>query len=182
MRIGVLALLFVAATGIAHAIDFTPQEVRAILRHGPWPAPWRPDPTNRVSGNPDAITLGEKLFFEPLSQIKQSFGPVLRLVIVVDALDECEREGDIRNILHLFSPTQHLKSICVRIFLTSRPELPICLGFKKMSSDAHQDVVLQEIPQTIIEDDISIFLKTEFTKIRNDYNFLHALDFLLVTD
>ena len=65
MRIGLLALLLVAATGLAHAIDFTPQEVRAILRHGPWPAPWKPDPTNRVSGNPDAITLGEKLFFEP---------------------------------------------------------------------------------------------------------------------
>ena len=65
MRIGLLALLVVAATATAHAIDFTPQEVRAILRHGPWPAPWKLDPTNRVSGNPDAITLGEKLFFEP---------------------------------------------------------------------------------------------------------------------
>ena len=65
MRIGFLALLLAAASSIAHPMDFTPQEVRAILRHGPWPAPWKPDPTNRVSGNPDAITLGEKLFFEP---------------------------------------------------------------------------------------------------------------------
>jgi cytochrome c peroxidase len=65
MRIGFFALLLAAATSIAHAIDFTPQEVRAILRHGPWPAPWKPDPTNRVSGNREAITLGEKLFFEP---------------------------------------------------------------------------------------------------------------------
>jgi len=65
MRIGLLTLLLVAATGIAHAIDFTPQEVRAVLRHGPWPASWKPDPSNRVSGNPEAITLGEKLFFEP---------------------------------------------------------------------------------------------------------------------
>ena len=65
MRISLLTLFLLAATGIAHAIDFTPQEVRAILRHGPWPAPWKPDPSNRVSGNPDAIVLGEKLFFEP---------------------------------------------------------------------------------------------------------------------
>ena len=65
MKIGLLALLLVAATSIAHAVDFTPQEVRSIARHGPWPAPWKPDPSNRVSGNPDAITLGEKLFFEP---------------------------------------------------------------------------------------------------------------------
>src|SRR5436190_3966528 len=65
MRIGVLALLVAAATGIAHAIEFTPPQVRAIARHGPWPAPWRPDPSNRVSGNPEAIELGERLFFEP---------------------------------------------------------------------------------------------------------------------
>jgi len=65
MRIGLLALILAAATGIAHAIDFTPQEVRAILRHGPWPAPWKPDPSNRVSGQAEAIALGEKLFFEP---------------------------------------------------------------------------------------------------------------------
>ena len=38
---------------------------RAILRHGPWPPPPAPDPTNRVSGNPEAIALGERLFFEP---------------------------------------------------------------------------------------------------------------------
>ncbi len=40
-------------------------EKRAILRHGPWPAPWRADPSNRVSGKPEAIELGERLFFEP---------------------------------------------------------------------------------------------------------------------
>ena len=49
----------------AQVLDFSEAEQRAILRHGPWPAPWTPDPTNRVSGNPEAIVLGEKLFFEP---------------------------------------------------------------------------------------------------------------------
>lgn len=51
--------------GRAQHLDFTDTERRAILRHGPWPAPWMPDPTNRVSGKPEAIVLGEKLFFEP---------------------------------------------------------------------------------------------------------------------
>lgn len=44
---------------------FTKGEANAILRHGPWPAPWSPDPSNRVSGNAAAIELGERLFFEP---------------------------------------------------------------------------------------------------------------------
>lgn len=65
MRAVVVVLLLVAAIGAARAADFTPQEVRAILRHGPWPQAWSPDPSNRVSGKPEAILLGEKLFFEP---------------------------------------------------------------------------------------------------------------------
>ena len=45
--------------------DFNEAEVRAILRHGPWPAPWTRDPTNRASGSAPAIELGERLFFDP---------------------------------------------------------------------------------------------------------------------
>lgn len=45
--------------------DFDADEVARILRHGPWPPPDRADPTNRVSGNPGAIALGRRLFFDP---------------------------------------------------------------------------------------------------------------------
>ena len=46
-------------------IEFTEAEIRSILRHGPWPARWSGDPSNRVSGNVQAIDLGERLFFDP---------------------------------------------------------------------------------------------------------------------
>lgn len=39
--------------------------VSRILAHGPWPPKPRRDPSNRVSGKPEAIALGERLFFEP---------------------------------------------------------------------------------------------------------------------
>lgn len=45
--------------------DLSDAEKRALLRHGPWPAPWAPDPSNRASGQPQAIELGERLFFDP---------------------------------------------------------------------------------------------------------------------
>lgn len=35
-----------------------------ILAHGPWPQPWQPDPSNRVSGHSDAAALGRRLFFD----------------------------------------------------------------------------------------------------------------------
>jgi cytochrome c peroxidase len=44
---------------------FSEEEKLRILRHGPWPPAPRKDPSNRVSGNPAAIALGERLFFEP---------------------------------------------------------------------------------------------------------------------
>jgi cytochrome c peroxidase len=49
----------------AHKPVFTPEEIRVILSHGPWPAPVAPDPTNRVSGKREAIEFGTQLFFDP---------------------------------------------------------------------------------------------------------------------
>jgi cytochrome c peroxidase len=60
-----LLLVGLACGAGAQLLDFSDAEKRAILRHGPWPAPWSPDPSNRASGNAEAIALGERLFFEP---------------------------------------------------------------------------------------------------------------------
>jgi cytochrome c peroxidase len=60
---GVCLLLFVASA-TASAANFTDDEARKIQSHGPWPAPWSGDPSNRVSRNKSAIDLGERLFFE----------------------------------------------------------------------------------------------------------------------
>ena len=44
---------------------FTDAERAAIVRQGPWPMAWQPDPSNRVSGNEAAVKLGFRLFFDP---------------------------------------------------------------------------------------------------------------------
>jgi cytochrome c peroxidase len=46
------------------AVSFTPDEVAKILAHGPWPPAPSRDPSNRLSGNADAIAFGERLFFD----------------------------------------------------------------------------------------------------------------------
>ena len=63
-----LSIAFCAFSGLAApapALDFTPEERRRILRHGPWPPALLPDPSNRVSGKPAAIAFGRALFFDP---------------------------------------------------------------------------------------------------------------------
>jgi cytochrome c peroxidase len=58
-----------ACAGVNAAGDPAPtlskREIARVVEHGPWPPPSSRDPTNRVSGNPDAIDLGRRLFFYP---------------------------------------------------------------------------------------------------------------------
>ena len=52
----------VAPTADAGFAPFSPDEVALVVQHGPWPMPVGNDPSNRVSGNGDAIELGRRLF------------------------------------------------------------------------------------------------------------------------
>ena len=63
------ALIFAAAlaplgAGANGLVAFEPQEIRRIVSHGPWPQPVLRDPSNRAAGNPQAIALGARLFFD----------------------------------------------------------------------------------------------------------------------
>ncbi len=49
--------------GYAQNLILTESEISAALSHGPWPPPGKNDPSNRMSGNSAAISLGRKLFF-----------------------------------------------------------------------------------------------------------------------
>ncbi|KAI9839239.1 MAG: hypothetical protein M1819_003233 [Sarea resinae] len=119
-------------------------------------------------------SLGEqfdKLIYQPLQKVNIDSSDFPTLVLVVDALDECEKESDVKAILDLWSRLAHIKAICVKLFLTSRPDLPIQLGFKNMSVNAHQDMILHdEVPRTTIQHDISVFMTDAFSKIRKEYN------------
>ncbi len=39
-------------------------QITRILHLGPWPQPWQPDISNRVSGKAEAIDLGRRMFFD----------------------------------------------------------------------------------------------------------------------
>lgn len=59
-----LLLCLVPALAIAQPapVAFDDAQVKRIASLGPWPPPRVADPSNRVSGNADAIALGERLF------------------------------------------------------------------------------------------------------------------------
>ncbi|KAJ5729015.1 uncharacterized protein N7483_003523 [Penicillium malachiteum] len=65
----------------------------------------------------------DKLLLQPLLAVKLAdSSPIPTVVIVIDALDECEGDNDIRLILQLLPQLRMLSSVRIRLFLTSRPE------------------------------------------------------------
>ncbi|KAI1523476.1 WD40 multi-domain protein, partial [Pyrenophora tritici-repentis] len=108
----------------------------------------------------------EKLILQPLLEIKQASSQALARVVIIDALDECEQEQDIRAILQLLARTKDLQLVPLRVVVTSRPELHIRLGFKEMPNGTYHDLVLHEVLKSTVENDIRIFLEHELGAIR----------------
>ncbi|RYP23466.1 hypothetical protein DL767_008823 [Monosporascus sp. MG133] len=158
---GGAALLFTTLTAQLVAKDpILAEHVRAVIDADPTVT------TGKALGE-----QFEKLILKPLGKLKSDTSDLKKIVLVIDALDECERDNDIRTIIHLLSQAKTLDSVRLRAFVTSRPELPIRLGFSNIRGK-YQDLVLHEIPKPTIEHDIAAFLKSRLEQIRNDHNAL----------
>jgi hypothetical protein len=99
-----------------------------------------------------------QLVLRPLSKLNGSSFQS-SLVLIVDALDECEGEDDIRIIVQLLAEVRSLRNVRLRVFMTSRPEIPIRHGINQIPEVGHRDFVLHNISPAIIDHDISIFLE-----------------------
>lgn len=126
-----------------------------------------------IHNDPDIATKSlkeqfNKLLHEPLLSLELSNQQFHSAVIVIDALDECEDDNDIRVILQSLPRLRESNTLGLRIFLTSRPELPIRYGFSEIANCEYQDFVLQDIPEAVTAQDISLFLKHRLSKIGKD--------------
>jgi hypothetical protein len=93
------------------------------------------------------------------------------LLIVIDALDEssADSRGRLGGELLLLLVRQLVQlDGCVRLFITSRNEIPIQQMFKELSAIPRTiDVVkLHDLDKAVVQDDISTYLNHSFTVIR----------------
>ncbi|KAK1241232.1 hypothetical protein MKX08_001206 [Trichoderma sp. CBMAI-0020] len=109
----------------------------------------------------------QKLILDPLSKNPRCWGS--NLLIVIDALDECGSEDDMRTLISVFSKAQDTTSPRVKFFLTSRPELPIRLGFENIGGK-YDNLLLASVPATTIALDIELFMRNKLQTIKTDYN------------
>ncbi|KAK7191834.1 vegetative incompatibility protein HET-E-1 [Paraphaeosphaeria sporulosa] len=103
----------------------------------------------------------QHLVLRPLSQLHKP-GP---FVIVIDALDECDNDNDVQIIVRLLAEARWLDRVRVRVFLTSRPEVPIRDVFGQIKDTEYRDFVLHDISPSIVNQDIRLFLEMELQSI-----------------
>jgi hypothetical protein len=108
----------------------------------------------------------DRLLLQPLLDTELLNPQPLTIVMVFDALDECESDSDIRVIIQSLSRLQEASAFRLRVLLTSRPELSIRLEISKLTNQHYLGVALHDIPESVTEHDISLFLTHRLSQIR----------------
>lgn len=111
----------------------------------------------------------DKLLVRPLREFHLLAPTSDPFFIVIDALDECENLKDLRMLLRLLAQTDSILYTRMRILITSRPELPIRLGFEEMPTILYRNLALQDVPRSVVDRDIEIFLRHELRIIQRYY-------------
>jgi hypothetical protein len=114
------------------------------------------------------------LILQPLSKLIANSCPS-PLVLIIDALDECDGDKDVQGILRLLAEAESLKPIKLRVFITSRPETPIRLGFGNMPGILHRDLILNDVPREIIDQDIARYFQQELKDIELSVQIIRCL-------
>ena len=109
----------------------------------------------------------EQLIIDPLSKLEAGSCPSTT-VLILDALDECGNDMHIRMIMRYLTLARNLKTIRLRILVTSRPNTAIRCGFREIPRAERQEFVLHEIHRSLVDRDLKIFYEDRFTNIREE--------------
>ncbi len=91
------------------------------------------------------------------------------LVLVVDALDECQDAAEIDILLRLLCQTPSLPTACpLLVFLTSRPEIPVRVGFADEAQARHRHIILHHVDRSAVDRDIMVYFRHALGIIRRE--------------
>ncbi|KAB5587994.1 hypothetical protein CTheo_8562 [Ceratobasidium theobromae] len=99
----------------------------------------------------------ERLLKKPLMAVKEAIPN--NLVVVIDALDECEDRTGVERLLDLLF--QFAGDIPLRFFITSRPEPEIYMKMVSQAPGSRTVLHLHEIEKSLVQADITLYLNEE---------------------
>ncbi|KAJ1305516.1 hypothetical protein OPQ81_000523 [Rhizoctonia solani] len=122
-----------------------------------------------IEKDPDAYTRLPQLQFEPLLlqpllDIKVQEAFPMDMVVVIDALNECEDTESTKMILDVLLTRS--KNLPIKFMVSSRPEPSIRNGMEKSGGWVDSRVVLHEIDSGEVQTDIKTYLKAELAPIQ----------------
>src|ERR1700722_4200046 len=93
---------------------------------------------------------------------------IIMRIIVLDALDECDRHNHIPRILNLLLRFRELHTMHLPVFLTSRSAHPILSAFNELDKQpgTFRSLALEKESNEETRADISAFLKEKFATIK----------------
>ncbi|CAE6521013.1 unnamed protein product [Rhizoctonia solani] len=104
----------------------------------------------------------ESLIVKPLLEVKHTL--TFDIVAVIDALDECENENSVAQILDLLLGSD--PSLPIRFLISSRPEPEIYRRMMKWVGESFDArLVLHELDQSAVKNDIKAYLTHELGNI-----------------
>jgi hypothetical protein len=91
-------------------------------------------------------------------------------LLVIDAVDECASASDIMGLLRLMTaPPADMRAARLRVFITSRPEVPVRCGFRHAGPERLQHLILHEIEPAAVNRDIRTYFSSRLREIATEY-------------
>lgn len=124
-----------------------------------------------IDSNPDIAHKEVERQFDvllkgPFDEKKKSTTSWKKVVIVIDALDECAEEVRVEKILKAIVDYAPKMDSSIRVFITSRPEAHIRLVFDQ--DVKHQRIILHDVEESIVRSDIEAYLRNGLSHIHDD--------------
>ncbi|CAE6472679.1 unnamed protein product [Rhizoctonia solani] len=131
--------------------------------------PFRYALSKAIEQNPDAHTRSAGLQFDllivqPLSDTRVMEAFPTNMIVVIDALDECEDTKSTQQILEVLLTKS--KGLPIKFAVSSRPEAAIRHQMEKNGTWGDARVVLHELDTGEVQTDIKTYLKAELAPIK----------------
>lgn len=111
-------------------------------------------------GTRNIATQFERLLKGPLQKVKDKISG--KLVVVMDALDECDNQGTVRLVLETL--LRFTAGLPIKFFVASRPE-PRVHDTMSQNEDSHAVLHLHDIETSIVQADIKLYLQEELKSL-----------------
>ncbi|CAE6514125.1 unnamed protein product [Rhizoctonia solani] len=131
--------------------------------------PFRSALVKVLEADPDIPTRSLKIQFgdliaEPLLTMQRNNTLPANLVVMIDALDECENKECTRIMLEILLANS--SSLPIKFFVSSRPEPEIRHEMtKRLGGDQSSRLVLHELDRSIVRADIEKYLRTALSQL-----------------